>query len=411
MDPNPVSSEPPEHAWWAFFDPRKNLATRAALWTGGTALLVVAILTWLSGALIERPIKEAFSSKLESLAVQVSDKLDRALAEQSRALQFAASTLASLDPTERRLRLAAILSASPDLAWVGVTDLDGKIIAGTQGVLETTDAALRPWFLGARRQPYFSEVTELPELAHLATSENGAPPRFVTLAVTINTPEGRFLGVLAGQWKWQTARDLQGTVLTEAERRSQISITLYNEKGEAVLDSSTALNGGAALPAPTLLNARLARGSLIEDIRDEGKYFSGFARSAGLRGFRGPRLVTVVRQPSAEITAPVFVMRKAIARWGTLFAVTLSAAAWLTTARITRRLRVVTAAADKIRVGDIFTVMPRPPGEDELSRMNRALDDLVEDFRAKLPKAPPPKVEPEIELSSRRKTHDISKYI
>ena len=413
MNPaSPDRSEPPaEHAWWAFFDPRKNLAARAALWVGAAATLLIAALVWLAGSLIERQIRDAFSSKLESLAVQVSDKLDRALAEQSRALQFAATTLAPLDSTGRRLRLGAILASSPDLAWVGFADASGQIVTGSQGLLENTDASLRPWFLGARRQPFFSDVTDIPELAQQAASENGAPPRFITLAAAATTPEGQFLGVLVAQWKWQAARDLQGTVLTEAERRSQISITLYNEKGEAVLDSSTALNGGAALPAPAIPNARLARGALTEDIRGEGVYFSGYARSAGLRGFRGLKILTVVRQPSAEIVAPVVAVRKAVARWGVVFAAVLSAAAWLTTARITRRLRVVTASADKVREGDIFTVMPRPTGADELSQMNRALDDLVEDFRKKLPKAPPPKVEPEIELGARRKNHDISKYI
>ena len=57
---------------------------------------------------------------------------------------------------------------------------------------------------------------------------------------------------------------------------------------------------------------------------------------------------------------------------------------------IARRLQGMRAAADRIRGGDVLTVMPRHPGESEVSMMCDAVGNLVEQLRSEVPKPPEP---------------------
>jgi hypothetical protein len=69
-------------------------------------------------------------------------------------------------------------------------------------------------------------------------------------------------------------------------------------------------------------------------------------------------------------------------------------ATWFFFTPFVRRLRGVKASADRIRKGDILTVMPQHHGQTELSEMCSSLGALVEDLRQKKPAAAePPTVE------------------
>jgi hypothetical protein len=134
--------------------------------------------------------------------------------------------------------------------------------------------------------------------------------------------------------------------------------------------------------APPVGEGRRFRGSLTEPTGGT-TYLTGYSRSRGFREYRGVGWLVVIRQPAERTFAPVDALRRAIAQWGAGLTALAVIAAWILAGRHARRLRSVRAAAERIREGDILSVLPRPKDESEIAAMCGALDDLVEDLRAK----------------------------
>jgi HAMP domain-containing protein len=126
-------------------------------------------------------------------------------------------------------------------------------------------------------------------------------------------------------------------------------------------------------------------------------FLTGFARSRGFREYRGLGWLTVVRQPLSRTFGPADELRRAIGRWGIAFVAVLTVVVWFFFTPLARRMRGIKTAADRIRQGDVLTVMPQPRDQTELSAMCHSLGALVEEFRGKKnpPTAePPPTTEP-----------------
>lgn len=373
--------------WWWIFDPGLSLRARAALTIGGGALLFTLLLGWAAGTLLRRHLERQLGPTFETLAFQISDKLDRSFYERVRELQFSAGLpplrTPGTAPAERRRLLDSILDASPDLAWVGFVDLSGKIVSATQGLLENTSVAETAWFRGARERPSAGSVHEMPEFARrLQGSGDETASRFVEIAVPVTNPDGRQTGVLAALVRWTTARTAQLSVVPEAASREHIGVTIYAPGGDVWLDSGG--TGWTAPPEPPAVpDSKRFRGSLTEAQTSGPPYLTGYARGRGFRDFRGLGWLVTVRQPVADAFAGVHTLQRSIAIWGFLITVALAVAAWRAAGRLARRLAAVATAARRIRQGDVLTVIPLQHGDSEIEKMCGAVGELVEDFRRK----------------------------
>jgi HAMP domain-containing protein len=132
-----------------------------------------------------------------------------------------------------------------------------------------------------------------------------------------------------------------------------------------------------------------------EDAAHGAGYLSAFGRSRGFRDHRGLGWVIIARQPAAEVLAPVRALGRQVTAAGIALTLLGAAAAWLAAGRISRRLRSVGAAADRIRGGDVLATLPGTGGEQEVDRMCQAVGRLVEQLRPppdlSPPAAPPPR--------------------
>ena len=373
--------------WWWIFDPSLSLRAWAALTIGGGALLFTLLLGWAASTLLRRHLENQLGPTFETLAFQISDKLDRSFYERVRELQFSAGLpplrTPGTAPAERRRLLDSILDASPDLAWVGFVDLNGKIVSATQGLLENTSVAETAWFRGAREKPSAGSVHEMPDFARrLQDSGDETASRFVEIAVPVTNPEGRQIGVLAALVRWSTARAIQLSVVPEAATRERLGVTIYALSGDVWLDSGG--TGWTAPPAPPAVpDAKRFRGSMTEAQTSGPPYLTGYARGRGFRDFRGLGWLVTVRQPVADAFAGVRTLQRSMAIWGFLVAGVFTAAAWWSAGKLARRLTAVATAARRIRHGDVLTVIPLQHGDSEIEKMCGAVGELVEDFRRK----------------------------
>lgn len=381
--------------WWWIFDPRLSLRAALALTVGGGTLLLVGLIAWIAATSLRRSIQAQVEATFETLAVQVADKIDRTIYERYRALQLAAS-LATLRggsdtaPAERRRALEAIQDVSPDFAWIGLLDATGRVLVATRGQSEGAALGERSWFLLARDRPYIGNPREQGVNARdAAGSEDEPNPRVFDLAVPVAGPNGQFAGVIAAQVRWGWTRDVQASVVSDQARRDLIGVTVYGANKEVLLDSGA--SGWSQPPeVPAIADGRRGRGALMEETPFGTTYLTGFARSRGIREYRGLGWIAAVRQPAERAFAPVEALKRSILRWGVLLAACVFATGWVVGGRHARRLRNIGIAADRIREGDILTVLPRPRGDSEIARMCAALGEMVDHFRGSEEKAGEP---------------------
>lgn len=380
-----ASSRPPVRDWWWIFDPRLSVRARATLGVMVAAAAFTILTTWLGGRSLHRSLERQAAQYFEFLAVQVGDKIDRALYERYRELQFVASIdavrQASVGQGDALPTLNALLATSPDSGWVGLLGLDGRVLASTTPALVKTDLSDRTWFRNAQERPFAGGLRDIPELARSLGATDSDSTRFFDLAVPVAAPNGRPGGVLAAHVRWDWAKNVQLSVVAEPALRERMAVTIYSGPNEIVLDSES--SGWSVPPAaPSLPDARRFRGSLMEQTPEGAKFFTGYARSRGFRDYRGLGWITVVRQPLDRVFGPVGELRQTIFGWGLAFTTVLTLATWLMAGRTARRLNSMAAAAERLREGDVLTVLPRPHSSDEFGRMAGSVGALVEELRA-----------------------------
>ena len=237
---------------------------------------------------------------------------------------------------------------------------------------------------GRRERAFIGPPRERPDLARAASADDdgSAATRFLDLAVPIADETGQFGGVLAAHVRWNWSRDVLASVVPDALMRERIGGTVYDAARDVLLDSG--VTGWSQPPDPPAIpEVRGARGAMVETPAGGPPFYAGYARSRGFRDYRGLGWVTVVRQPLDRAFASVEALQRGVALWGALLAVIGATIAWVVAGRTARRLRAIGVAAHRIRGGDVLAVLPRPRGADELAGMNRALDGLVEDWRAR----------------------------
>ncbi|MBI5689384.1 MAG: cache domain-containing protein [Verrucomicrobia bacterium] len=391
----PAFSSPPTRDWWWVFDPRHSLRAAAALLFGVGGALFTVLLAWLGGRGLEQTLLRRLGQNFETLAVQVSDKIDRTIYERYRTLQLTAGLAAfrSYEATaaDRRRLLAQLQDNSPDFVWLGFVDPQGRIAAATRGHLEGTAAENRAWFRGARETAYAGNVREAAELPAgvIPLEEGETRPHVLDLAVPVADPDGRFAGVLAAQVRWGWARTVQSSIVTEADRRERIGITLYSEGGDVLLDSgSSGWNRPPDLPAVS--DRRQFRGHQVEPTALGTTYVTGYSRSRGYREYRGLGWVAAVRQPLDFAFQPVREFRRTVTGWGLAFTLTGMAVAWYFAGFVSQRLRAIQLAADRIHTGDVLAMLPPGHGESELAQMCAALGRLIESLRPRPDDSPEP---------------------
>jgi len=388
FDPPPPADRDTDSRW-DFLDPTVNLGTRYALVFAGAGVAATLLLSLIGGRIFRNHIETGSGSRLETLAYQISDKLDRGMSERFREIQLAASNPVLRDPAvaavDKRTLLESMRETLPDYAWIGVTDADGRIATATLGWLEGTDVAERDWFTNAHQQPAAGSMVVVAEVADRLSGTAEEKPRFITVSAPVFTPGNvRFAGVLGAFVNWPWVRETVESVVPETPSPEKLMVTVYDLSGNVLYDSHSAagINLSKPLSSPTLPRGHEYRGSMIESTAD-GDYLTGYIRSRGYHGFRNLNWFFTVRQPMATAFAPVYAFQRSVILVGFGFSVLLGIVGIVFARSITRRLRAIASASDRIREGDVTSLVPSFRDESEMARMASSLGRMVEDLRTR----------------------------
>lgn len=369
---------------------------RLMLWFSGLALLILLALGMYLGRLAMEQMAVARGEVVRMTASTAADLLGSNLRERaheiellSRAPHFVRGDLSHPDVL---VSLQQRRNLRQEYAWLGVVDVDGKIIQAADGLLQGLSVAQRPWFGKAKQRPYMGDVHDAAMLSKLLSRPPSAEPlRVIDFAAPIRNAQGALVGVVGahGHWLWVT-----NTVKSVVERLgpdSGMELLIVDNDGRILYPQ--ALAGPTSLPRAIPTNTRYS----VLTWEDGHEYVaSSAAVTSGLNtdplGWR-----IVARQPLERWVAPIQAMRMRIWLVGVMAAALFALVALRLASSVSRPIEQLAAAAQHIERHEGQPYFPQSPlrevaqlslsmqsmtatllsREKELQRLNHTLEDQV----------------------------------
>lgn len=167
-----------------FLDGR-SVGLYLALVFSAMSLLLTMVLVEVIGRAFTRELKSNIGFGLTELAMQMTDKLDRSMAARYREVSLTARRITpaelNANAAASRKNLETMQKTTPYYRWIGITDLNGKILVAANGLLEGDDMSHRPWFRNALNGNHVSTVHEALSPATALGSMADEPVRFVVV--------------------------------------------------------------------------------------------------------------------------------------------------------------------------------------------------------------------------------------
>lgn len=358
------------------FLPRPSRSTGLRIGAAFTllALVLFTAVGLLSGEQARRNSEQEAGVTLNQLARRLMLSLDTGMYERFREVQNLAALGALIDTeigaNEWRALIDRLQSTYPYYSWVGVTDAQGIVIAGTGGLLEGKDVSQRPWFAQGQQQPYVGDVHEARMLAALLPKRaDGEPIRLVDFSTPLRTGD-RLTGVLGAHLSWDWAEERYREVLASVDPARGIEIKVIGSNGERLLGK-----GAFDLSdlSPQVLAGLMERPAILTQ-RDGTRYLYSVARSTRYQSYPGMDWTVLVRQPAETALAEAAFLQQRIWAFGILGAALFGlAGAWLAR-RLTAPLRAVAERATRVSA-ELAPAERR--SRDEVTQLSNSIDMLV----------------------------------
>ena len=357
-------------------DPRWRLAA-AVGWSIALVSLAVALFV---GFWTMREARQALEREIGQLyathAQRLIDTIDTNLAGRREWVAASATLIGvrdggaggALAGPETDRALADLKGALGEIEWAGIIDLNGTVVAGTDGILVGHSVGARPWYTGAFLGPYIGDVhRELLLDRLLPPLRNGEPRRFVELSAPVLDRAGNIRGVLAVTLGWSWIEALQRGTLATLKDRPGAEVLLLGIDG-------TVLFGSKQTPRSTRVDLSAYPFGTAHSI--DRDLLSGIARSSGFADFPGLGWSVMVREPVATAFRTADRASVSIFTAIALGGLVATLASVLVASRIMRRLTAMAEAADDLRTGR-KTGFEGPTGRDEAGRIGRSIASLV----------------------------------
>jgi diguanylate cyclase (GGDEF)-like protein len=347
--------------------------------------LLVTLLSWLLGSLIghdaNRRIREEVGRDLVEVSLQMIDRLDRDMASRAAYLQVLGSLRALRqpdDPQQIRELLDRLQQEIPSIAWIGFTDPQGTVRASSNGILTGASLAQRPVYIQGYRGLFIGDVHEAVLLAKLLPNPSGEPMKFVDISLPVFGPDKQLAGVLACHLSWTWADEVRRSLLEPIQQRRNVEFLILGNDHTVLLGPQAMIGQKLALET---LDRPLAQDGqwAVQQWPDGQNYLTGFAVSSGYQDYAGLGWIVVARQALDEAYAPARATSRSIALWGAGLALLFAALGWLLSGHVTRPLRQIAEAADRLGAGQT-TAIPELDGPHEITVLSRSLRQMVENL-------------------------------
>ena len=358
----------------------RGLRTTVALTSAALVLGVSVVLALLTGLRSRERIEDEIGRSLSEVASQMADKLDRSMwARSSEVGMLAKLGVAPIldDPPAMRRLLDDFKATFPTMSWMGILSPKGKVLAATDGVLDGADISARPVYRNGLDSLFVGDVHDAVLLAKLLPNPTGEAMKFVDISVPVRDQRGEVIAVLATHLSWTWVNEVRQSMLEPMKDRAELELFVVAADRTVLLGPKGMAGSRLDIDAVERAQAQ-GRGWTVENWPDGRRYLTGYAFGNGYRTYQGLGWSVIARQPLDIAYAPATAQAVETALAGGAMVVLFGALSWLAAGRITRPLRRIAEAAERIRVGDQATEMPVFGGSREITTLSATLRDLID---------------------------------
>ncbi|MGR0183872.1 diguanylate cyclase domain-containing protein [Azospirillum aestuarii] len=358
----------------------RGLRTTVAL-TGAVLVLGVSVvLAALTGLRSRERIESEIRHSLAEAAHNMADRLDRSMWSRASEIGMLAKlgiTPAMDDPVRLRWLLEQFQEFFPTVSWMGVTDTKGKVLAATGGLLDGVDISQRPVFRNGQKSQFVGDVHDAVMLAFLLPNPTGEAMKFVDISTPVHNDRGEVVGVLATHLSWEWTREIRRSLMDTMRGRSELELIVVAADRTVLLGPREML--GTSLDIAAVRSAQKNEsGWIVERWPDGQRYLTGYAYGNGYLSYPGLGWSVVARQPLAVAYAPATAQMVETVLAGGAMVLLFSVLGWMAAGRVTRPLRRIAQAAERIRSGERGAEMPVLGGSAEITSLSATLRDLVD---------------------------------
>lgn len=361
------------------FSPNSLGALLALAFTLISVALTV-LLTAYSDRAATASIRENIGNNLAELAHQTTARLDRSMFGRYREVRLMANRIAdNPEALAVRFELDSLQESYPRYAWIGMTDLNGRVVAATRGMLEGVDVSQRPWFGNALKDIHVGDVHDALLLSKLLGASEREPLRFVDIAFPLKDDRGQVIGVLGAHLSWEWATDIQESIFLPGRNDRNVEPLIVSSAGTVLLGPADLMNKPLSLPSLDAARSQVS-GYTREVWPDGHEYLVGYSHDQGYDAYPGLGWRVLVRQRADEAFAPVDQVHQRLLMVGAALAVVFSLIGWWLAGRITRPLNDLVDVARGIEAG--YAVRARTEGVyTEGATLGRAFNSLIEQLQ------------------------------
>ncbi|AWJ91809.1 GGDEF domain-containing protein (plasmid) [Azospirillum baldaniorum] len=358
----------------------RGLRTTVAL-TGAVLVLGVSVvLAALTGLRSRERIESEIGHSLAEAAHNMADRLDRSMWSRASEIGMLAKlgiTPAIDDPVRLRWLLEQFQEFFPTVSWMGVTDTKGKVLAATGGLLDGVDISKRPVFQNGQKSQFVGDVHDAVMLAFLLPNPTGEAMKFVDISTPVHNERGEVVGVLATHLSWEWTREIRRSLMDTMRGRAELELIVVAADRTVLLGPRELL--GTPLDIEAVRSAQKNEsGWIVERWPDGERYLTGYAYGNGYLSYPGLGWSVVARQPLAVAYAPATAQMVETVLAGGAMVLLFSVLGWMAAGRVTRPLRRIAQAAERIRSGERGAEMPVLAGSAEITSLSATLRDLVD---------------------------------
>lgn len=376
-----------------YLDPRRSLAT-AAGWLAVALSLIFAMVAalWLGG-MARTSLLQQHSRQMTLTTGQLTAELNQALALRLQSVRAAATLMRTDLGSDTPRALHAVLdnlqSTYPEFEWIGLADQQGKVVAASNGLLEGSSVAERPWFTQGLKASWIGDAHDAVLLdKKLPPLPGGESRRFIDMTTPVQDPQGRAIGAVGAHLSWRWARNYVQGLSAALDLHNPVQTLVLSREDVILIGPETLLGKrwrGASVDAPafadatqTTSNDKHHASSAALERAEDGQIFlvTTTEPPAGSALHRlGWRVQLMEPADRADLRANALWLR---ILWASLGLGGSAALIGVLVARqLTRRLIALTLSVQNVGMGKAQRVEV-PAGIDEVARVGAAFADVLD---------------------------------
>ncbi|MBU1293315.1 MAG: diguanylate cyclase [Gammaproteobacteria bacterium] len=348
---------------------------RITLLSGGLLLSLSLVLITSFYQLTSSRLATASGESLVNLSQSISNMLSANLMEREREvvlLSKRTSLYETQDLSGLQYAIDQIKSSYKDYAWIGFANVDGVVLASSNGVLKEADVSQRPWFISGRSGPFIGNVHKALLLENLLPkTKDGSPIRFVDFAAPVIGESGELKGVVATHADWAWVKEILLSSLTDASKRKNIDIFIIDNEHRVLYPDYHFPND---IEVPKTLPKDGQFKSLLW--QDDKEYLTS------LVSVRSPESTDlawqiVVRQPLSIAMSAVNEVHKLLLFFGVFATLLCMLLAYQFAGTLSRPLERLALTAKSIQQGDRKVTFQSDSKLIEVASLSRSLQEMM----------------------------------